>query len=297
MNDGEVLALLGPSGEGKTTLIKCIYGLEDISEGEIIFNKHKVLGPSYNLIPGYPDMKLVSQDYYVLDNHNVEENIKDMLIGFADDYKEKRCRKILRLLELESIKHLKAKHLSSGQKQRVAIARALTAFPKLLLLDEPFSNLDKVLKDKLFDFIINEARKKHCGVILITHQAEEALKYSDRIGIVINGKIAQIGVKESVYYKPRNLKIAKILGDYNVIDHTDFEKNSAYYKSKKRALLRPNQFYDCPKKDSDIVVTVMNCFFNGKCYELFVQTKNGSDIIIYYHHPKSKDSELPLRID
>lgn len=297
MNDGEILALLGPSGEGKTTLVKCIYGLEDISEGEIIFNKQKVLGPSYNLIPGYPDMKLVSQDYYVLDNHSVEENIKDMLIGFADEYKEKRCRKILKLLELESITHLKAKNLSSGQKQRVAIARALAVFPKLLLLDEPFSNLDKILKDKLFDFIIHEAHKKRCGVILITHQGEEALKYSDRIGVVLNGRIAQIGVKESVYYKPKNLKIAKILGDYNVINYADFEKGSAYYKSKKRALLRPNQFYDCAKKDADIIVTVMNCFFNGKCYELFVHTKNDKDIIIYYPHPKTKDAELYLRID
>lgn len=278
-------------------MVKCVYGLEDITEGEIIFNKQKVLGPSYNLIPGYPDMKLVSQDYYVLDNHSVEENIKDMLIGYTDDYKEKRNRKILKLLELESIKHLKAKNLSSGQKQRVAIARALTAFPKLLLLDEPFSNLDKILKDKLFDFIIHEAQKKHCGVILITHQAEEALKYADRIALVISGKIAQIGSKEQVYYKPKNLKIAKTLGDYNVIDHLDFEKNSAYFKTKKRALLRPNQFSDSSKKEADICVTIINCFFNGKCYELFVQTKSGNEIIIYSHHPKTKEEELFLQID
>ena len=274
-----------------------MYGLEDIAEGEIIFNKQKVLGPSYNLIPGYPDMKLVSQDYYVLDNHSVEENIKDMLIGFTDEYKEKRNRKILKLLELESIKHLKAKNLSSGQKQRVAIARALTAFPKLLLLDEPFSNLDRILKDKLFDFIIHEAQKKHCGVILITHQAEEALKYADRIGLVIGGKIAQIGSKESVYYKPKNLKIAKTLGDYNVIEYSDFEKTSAYYKTKKRALLRPSQFSDCTKKEADITVSVINCFFNGKCYELFVQTKSGREIIIYYHHSKPKEAQLFFKIE
>lgn len=241
-------------------------------------------------------MKLVSQDYYVLDNHTVEENIKDMLIGFTDEYKEKRCRKILKLLELESIRHLKAKNLSSGQKQRVAIARALTAFPKLLLLDEPFSNLDKILKDKLFDFIIHEAQKKNCGVILITHQAEEALKYSDRIALVIGGKIAQIGSKEQVYYKPKNLKIAKTLGDYNVIEAADFEKTSQYFKNKKRALLRPNQFSDATKKEADICVTVLNCFFNGKCYELFVQTKTGKEIIIYYHHAQAKESQLFLKI-
>lgn len=296
MNDGEVLALLGPSGEGKTTLIKCIYGLEDIAEGEIIFNKQKVLGPSYNLIPGYPDMKLVSQDYYVLDNHSVEENTKDMLAGYTDDYKEKRNKKILKLLELESIKHLKAKHLSSGQKQRVAIARALASFPKLLLLDEPFSNLDKILKDKLFDFIIHEARKKQCGVILITHQGEEALKYADRIALVIGGKIAQIGSKEQVYYKPKNLKIAKILGDYNVIEYNDFEKGSSYYKNKKRALLRPNQFNESAKKEADLCVTIINCFFNGKCYELLANTGSDHEIIIYSHFPKAKDEQLFFQI-
>lgn len=275
------MALLGPSGEGKTTLIKCIYGLVDLDEGEIWFNKHKVLGPSYNLIPGYPDMKLVSQDYYVLDNHTVEENIKDMLIGLSDDYKEKRSHKILKLLELESIKHLQAKNLSSGQKQRVAIARALALFPKLILLDEPFSNLDKILKDKLFAFIIHEAKKKHSGVILITHQAEEALKYADRIAVLVNGNIAQIGEKNKVYYEPRNLKVAKILGDYNVFDYKDFEKESSYYKSKKRILLRPNQFKLSDKKNGDLFAIYLNHFFNGKCFELLMQTKSGKEIIIY----------------
>ncbi len=257
--------------------------------GEIIFNKQKVLGPSFNLIPGYPDMKLVSQDYYVLDNHSVEENIKDMLIGFTDEYKDKRCRKILKLLELDAIKHLHAKNLSSGQKQRVAIARALTVFPKLILLDEPFSNLDKILRDKLFAFIIHETQKKHSGVILITHQAEEALKFANRIAVITNGCIAQIGDKNSVYYHPKNLKVAKILGDYNVIEYNAFEKESAFYKSKKRALLRPNQFKISDKKNGDLFGMLINYFFNGKCYELLLQTKNGKDIIVYSNaEPKQK---------
>lgn len=275
--------MLGPSGEGKTTLIKCIYGLVDLDAGEILFNKHKVLGPSYNLIPGYPDMKLVSQDYYVLDNHTVEENIKDLLIGFTDEYKDKRCRKILKLLDLESIKHLQAKNLSSGQKQRVAIARALVVFPKLILLDEPFSNLDKILKDKLFAFVIHEARKKHSGVILITHQAEEALKFADRIAVLVNGTIAQIGEKNEVYYNPKNLKVAKILGDYNVIEYKDFEKESDFYKNKKRVLLRPNQLKQSDKKNGDLFAILINSFFNGKCFELLLQTKTGKEIIVYTH--------------
>lgn len=241
-------------------------------------------------------MKLVSQDYYVLDNHSVEENIKDVLIGFTDEYKEKRSKKILKLLELEAIKHLHAKNLSSGQKQRVAIARALTVFPKLILLDEPFSNLDKILRDKLFAFIIHETQKKHSGVILITHQAEEALKFANRIAVVTNGQIAQIGDKDTVYYKPKNLKVAKILGDYNVIEYKDFEKTSEFYISKKRALLRPNQFKISDKKNADLFGILINHFFNGKCYELLLQTKNGKEIIIYSHLQPTRIGDFYFRV-
>jgi ABC-type Fe3+/spermidine/putrescine transport system ATPase subunit len=248
-------------------------------------------------MPGYVDMKLVSQDYYVLDNHSVEENIRDMLVGLSEDYKNKRSAKLLKLLELNPLKNLKAKNLSSGQKQRVAIARALALFPKLLLLDEPFSNLDKILKDKLFDFIIKEARKKHSGVILITHHAEEALKYSDRIGLIINGKIVQIGKKEHVYYKPKSLKIAHTLGDYNILNFDDFETASGFYKNKKKVLLRPNQFtYQSEKKGADLSVEYLNHFFNGKCYEVLSQTKSGKEMIFYASDVRDIKGKFFLRI-
>jgi iron(III) transport system ATP-binding protein len=134
----------------------------------VFLDKKKVLGPSFNLIPGHEDMKLVSQDFYVLENHSVEENIFDKLIGYKNELKQKRANKILKLLELEFLKNTKAKYLSSGQKQRVAIARALAIIPKVLLLDEPFSNLDKLLTEKLFSFVVNEVKEGNTSVILIT---------------------------------------------------------------------------------------------------------------------------------
>lgn len=104
LKEGEILGFVGKSGSGKTTLLKCVYGLEDIQTGEVFLDKKKVLGPSFNLIPGHEDMKLVSQDFYVLENHSVEENIFDKLIGYKNELKQKRVNKILKLLELEFLK-------------------------------------------------------------------------------------------------------------------------------------------------------------------------------------------------
>ncbi|MGZ4099532.1 MAG: ABC transporter ATP-binding protein [Bacteroidia bacterium] len=277
--NGEVLALLGKSGSGKTTLIKCIYGLEDLKEGEVFIGNDKVLGPSYTLMPGHENMSLVSQDFYVLDNHTVEENIWDKLIGYTNESKQRRSNQLLKLLELVSLRSTKARHLSSGQKQRVAIARALALIPDVLLLDEPFSNLDKILTDKLFSFIIKEVKRNHTSVILITHVAEEALKYADRIGILDSGKITQIGDTWKVCYQPKNTKLAGLLGDCNVIRREDVDKGQ---KLKAKTLVRPDKIKLNPVKNSlTLPVTINNCSYNGKCYELLAETKNGHSIIIY----------------
>lgn len=198
------MAIVGKSGSGKTTLLKCIYGLEDLSQGEVHLDSEKILGPAFNLIPGHEEMKLVSQDFYVLENHTVEENIFDKLIGFTDEAKNKRATRLLHLLELNFLRNTRAKYLSSGQKQRVAIARALAIMPKVLLLDEPFSNLDHLLTEKLFSFVLKEVKKGNTSVLLITHWSEEALKYADSVTIIDDGKVLQTGEKWDVYYKPKN---------------------------------------------------------------------------------------------
>lgn len=285
-----MVAFIGKSGSGKSTLIKCLYGLEDVDGGTVHIGAEKVLGPSYNLIPGHKDMKLVSQDYYVLDNHTVEENIKDVLIGMSNDYKDARCKKILKLLDLQSIAKLQAKTLSSGQKQRVAIARALTVIPKVLLLDEPFNNLDRPLKEKLFSFIIKEIKKKKTALLIITHEADEALKYSNKIGVMDNGKLVQFDSQDKVFYQPKNLKIASLLGDYNVIKKEDLEKHSKI-TLKKQIVIRPHQLYILQKTDSaDLILYNSTLYFNGKCFELYGETKSGKGIVVYaFTEPKVSD--------
>jgi ABC-type Fe3+/spermidine/putrescine transport system ATPase subunit len=267
--------------------MKCIYGLEDLDAGEVTFGNKKVLGPSYNLIPGYEDMKLVSQDFYVLDNHTVEENIFDKLIGYTNEVKQKRAAKLLKLLDLLALKNSKAKFLSSGQKQRVAIARALAVIPKVLLLDEPFSNLDTILSEKLFAFVTSEVRKNKTSVILITHLADEALKYADTLAVMDNGKIIQSGKKWQIYYQPKNTKLAGLLGPFNIIKAEDFEKNS---KQKTKLFVRPDKLKITTAKSSfDLELTTLNCTFNGKCFEVLGETKNGNPVLVY--SPKELETE------
>jgi ABC-type Fe3+/spermidine/putrescine transport system ATPase subunit len=281
LNQGEILGIVGKSGSGKTTLLKCIYGLEDLQEGEILLDGQNVLGPAYHLIPGHEDMKLVSQDFYVLDNHSVTENIFDKLIGYPNEAKQKRAARLLKLLELQHLKDTPARFLSSGQKQRVAIARALAIFPKILLLDEPFSNLDKLLTEKLFSFITTEVRKNKTSVILITHLAEEALKYADAIAVMDDGKILQSGEKWNVYYQPANRRLAGLLGDFNLLRTEDLEKKQRG-KTVSRIFLRPDKLKAASSKTAaDIYLTVLNCVYNGKCFEVLGETKNGNSVMVY----------------
>jgi len=292
LREGEILALVGKSGSGKTTLLKCIYGLEDLDKGEVWMGERKVLGPSFKLMPGDEDMRLVSQDYYVLDNHSVEENVFDKLIAYSDEWKQKRCDQVLGLLELKPLRQTKARFLSSGQKQRLAIARAIAEMPKVLLLDEPFSNLDKLLSDKLFAFIVKEVRKHKTAVLLITHLAEEALKYSDRIAIMDKGKIQKIGEKWELYYRPLNSRLAGLLGDFNVLYQEDLEKKSKKLFDKK-TFVRPDTFvFLSSSEQAQLQLQVQSCVFNGKCYELLCETISGRTVMVYHHKAIKENKKI-----
>lgn len=286
---------MGKSGSGKTTLLKCIYGLEDLPEGKVLLDKKQVLGPAYHLIPGHEDMKLVSQEFYVLENHTVTENIFDKLIGYTNEAKQKRAAKLLKLLELDFLKDSRAKNLSSGQKQRVAIARALAVIPQVLLLDEPFSNLDKLLTEKLFSFIISEVKKKRTSVILITHTAEEALKYADSIAVMDQGKILQSGEKWDVYYRPKNSRLAGLLGDCNSLQQADLEKSSGL-KIASKLFLRPDKLV-LSRSGGDVKLSILNCSFNGKCFEVLGETKTGRSVMVYTHTALEKEKDFFFKIN
>jgi len=270
---GEFFGIVGLSGSGKTTLLKCLYGLVDLTSGQITWDGEIITGPLENLIPGHPRMRLVSQDYYVLDNHTVEENIRDMLVGYAETYKKKRTQFILQLLELRALAKIKARDLSSGQKQRVAIARALTIIPEVLLLDEPFSNLDAVLSEKLFYYLRSEIKNLGTTVILVSHRADEVLRHADRMAVMDNGAIRQIGSVLKVYYEPRGHKLAGLLGVCNKM--TYFENGKKITR-----LIRPDRI-ELSETNGLFRGEITGTSFNGKCYENLVTLENGEALVVY----------------
>ena len=203
--------MVGKSGSGKTTLLKCIYGLQDLQSGNISFNEKRVLGPAYNLIPGHSDMKLVSTGYALLEHHTVYENIADILIGYHDDYKKKIINELLRLTEMQALKDKQVTTLSDGQRQRVALAKALCVFPKLLLLDEPFSNLDIILKEKIFTYIKKKLKQHQASCIIVTHRLDEVLSSANYLGIIKNGKLVQLDTYKKIKKAPANAYVSSLV--------------------------------------------------------------------------------------
>lgn len=167
----------------------------------------------------------------------------------------------------------------------------------MLLLDEPFSNLDKLLTEKLFSFVVNEVNEGNTSVILITHVAEEALKYADRIAVVENGKILQIGKKWDVYYKPKNSRLAGLLGDYNRIKQKDLHFSSTL-KIKSTLFLRPDKIKLASSKNNMILYyEFLHCSFNGKCFEVLCETINNNSIIIYSNNEIGLNTEQKFYFD
>ncbi|QJC35883.1 spermidine/putrescine ABC transporter ATP-binding protein PotA [Enterobacteriaceae endosymbiont of Donacia sparganii] len=222
INNGEFITLLGPSGCGKTTIIRLIAGLEKVDSGTIFLNKKD--------ITKYPAEKrqinTVFQNYALFPHMSVFDNIAFGLRMQKKKYKEiiTKVEKILDIVQLKKFINRKPHELSGGQQQRVAIARAVINKPKILLLDESLSALDYRLRKKMQNELKALQRKLGITFILVTHNQEEALSISDRIILLRNGKIEQDGTPREIYEEPKNLFVAKFIGDINIFNAVILKK-------------------------------------------------------------------------
>ena len=209
----EFLTLLGPSGCGKTTTLKIIAGFETADSGQVVFENNII-----NDIPPYErQLNTVFQKYALFPHMNVYENI-------AFGLKMKKIKKnkidikvkeLLDLIKLNGYEYKYPSELSGGQKQRVAIARALAVEPKILLLDEPFSNLDINLRHEMREFVLEIQKTKEITMILVTHDKEEALMMSNKVAVILNGQIKQFDTPNSLYKNPNSKEVANIFGERN----------------------------------------------------------------------------------
>lgn len=200
IDNGEIVSLLGQSGSGKTTLLNIILGLTDIDEGKIIFNGEDITRKSMK----DRGFNIVFQDYALFPNLNAYENIVYGLKNNPNLSTKEEVDEIIEFLGLNTHLEKKVCQLSGGQKQRVALARTLVTKPRVLLLDEPLSALDGVIKESIKDRIKSIARQYNLTTIIVTHDPEEALTLSDKVLIIDEGNISQFGTPNEVINKPSN---------------------------------------------------------------------------------------------
>lgn len=216
LEKGKFLALLGPSGCGKTTSLRLIAGLEYPNSGQILLNGQSV-ADEHHWVPAHQrQIGLVFQDYALFPHLNVAQNVAYGLHG-AHSQKQQRTAEVLELVGLAGLEKRMPYELSGGQQQRVALARALAPAPQIMLLDEPFSNLDASLRVQVRQEIRRILQETNITTVLVTHDQEEAFSIADEVGIMLDGKLEQTAPPRLLYQEPATPEIARFVGDANFI--------------------------------------------------------------------------------
>ena len=270
--ENRIIALAGESGCGKSTLLNLIYGLLDWESGEIIFNGTKLLGPKGNLVPGEPEMKFVAQNFDLMPYATVAENVGKFISNINLKQKKETVRELLEVVGLQEFANVLPKFLSGGQQQRVAIARALSVLPKLLILDEPFSNLDFPRKIELRERLFRYVKQHGVSLIISTHELQDIMPWLDQIVILQDGRLIQNDSPEETYRNPYNSYVAKLFGEVNIFSEAeaeDFQLTKFSYYPKEIRIT-----------ETGLEAEVLESRFAGNYYWNKLKAK-GKELIVY----------------
>lgn len=284
--EGEFLTLLGSSGCGKTTILRMISGMEEVTSGTIFMNGQDIT----SLEPMKREVNTIFQNYALFSHMTIEKNIGfGLKMKKVDNEKiKKEVKKMLSLIKLEGYEDRKPSQLSGGEQQRVAIARALINNPKVLLLDEPLSALDKKLRKEMEIELKMLQQKLGITFIYVTHDQEEALTMSDTVVVMNNGEIQQIGTPVDIYNEPENRFVAEFIGESNIIegimlkdllvkfDDIEFECVDKGFKKNEEVevVLRPEDINIVKQEKGKLKGKVKSIVFKGVHYEIIVETKH-----------------------
>lgn len=290
--ENEFVTLLGPSGCGKTTLLRILGGFLDADEGKVIFDGEEISSkPPYER-----ELNTVFQKYALFPHLSVYENIAFGLKikKVSKDVIDQKVMKMLRLIGLEGYEDKNTTLLSGGQQQRVAIARALVNEPKVLLLDEPLAALDLKLRKEMQYELKRIQQEVGITFIFVTHDQEEALTMSDKIVVMKNGEIQQVGSPQDIYNEPANRFVANFIGESNILSGTMLEDYKVQFddivfgcvdygfkkNEKVDVVIRPEDIDIVPVEDGKMIGEVLSVLFKGVHYEIMVETVPGTSVTV-----------------
>ena len=299
--ENEFVTLLGPSGCGKTTLLRILGGFLNADEGQVIFD-----GEEINDKPPYErEVNTVFQKYALFPHLSVYENIAFGLKikKMGKDVIEQKVMKMLKLIGLEGYENKNTTLLSGGQQQRVAIARALVNEPKVLLLDEPLAALDLKLRKEMQYELKRIQQEVGITFIFVTHDQEEALTMSDKIVVIRNGEIQQIGTPQEIYNEPANRYVANFIGESNIIQGTMLEDYKVRFdditfdcvdhgfkeNEPVDVVIRPEDIDIVDVKDGKMTGEVLSVLFKGVHYEIMVETVAGTKVTVNMQVTQNRD--------
>ena len=322
-NQGEIVSLLGPSGVGKTTVLRTIAGLQKLSSGEIFLKNKLISSNNIHIEPEKRNIALSFQDNSLFPNYKVIDNInfgKKRANGNASIID---ANEIIKLLHIEPILEKFPHQISAGEAQRVSLARSLMSKPDLLLLDEPFSNIDQSLKDEIQVSVKKLLKRINLTTIIVTHDSYEAFSMADKCGIILNQELKQYDVPYNVHHEPNSIEIANFLNKGVFIDVKVIDSECAVHKlhhealgeirgklsnnfrsgTKVKLLLQPEDLIH--DDQSKLKLEVVDRKFRGTNFIYTLKTKNGEHLPVFVHshhihqHEKSEKFGIksPIYID
>jgi ABC-type sugar transport system ATPase subunit len=269
LNKGQKLGIAGATGSGKSTLLKIIAGLDDADEGVVHFETKRVKGPKYRLIPGQPGVAYLSQHYELRNHYRMEE-----LLSYANTMTDEKANQLFELCDISHLLKRNTFQLSGGEKQRIALARLLLTAPRLLILDEPFSNLDLIHKSILKKVLVNIGKELDLTCIIASHDPLDLLSWADKMLIIKDGSLLQEGTPKDIYHHPKEEYAGALLGKYNLLNEATAKLfiPNIDLKSKK-LFIRPEQITIASNKKMGVEGLIDSIIFYGNFNELLIKIK------------------------
>jgi iron(III) transport system ATP-binding protein len=314
LEEGNLACLLGPSGCGKTTVLRAIAGFQELNSGTIILNDQCISSAAGNTPPEKRNLSMVFQDHALFPHLTVEKNIAAGLYGHERNTIKKTVAEMLDYVRLDGLQNRYPHELSGGQQQRVALARALAPKPRLLLMDEPFSNLDLELRESLGQEVRDLLKNIGTTCILVTHDQQDAFTFSDQVGVMKDGGIEQWDTPYNLYHQPGTRFVADFVGNGVFLNAVILEHNKIWSElavlvgdlpsdaqpgEHIQLLIRPDDIVH--DDESKLTARIKKKAFRGESYLYTLVLQSGNEILSmvpsHHNHTIGEDLGIKLEID